>query len=166
MSIKLGLFLRTSVETINSNFLGTVKWPEFCGKHIQGVPGGKVNILGGHSIGHYKKKVYMNMCLIPNGFRYLARNIFLFSHSMSNHNSQLTLHTDSEASDISAVRWERRKLLRAKYLKPFGIGHKGFLIRFSNTSSSGQRSVTCFCVTCDGYQNNINNFTSPKCSWT
>jgi hypothetical protein len=30
---------------------------------IQNVPGGKVNILGGHSIGHFnqKKKVYMCM---------------------------------------------------------------------------------------------------------
>jgi hypothetical protein len=39
------------------------------------VPGGKVNILGGHSIGNPKKTFYMNMCPIPNGFRYLARNI-------------------------------------------------------------------------------------------
>jgi hypothetical protein len=70
---------------------------------IQSVPGGKVNILEGHSIGHSKKKVYMNMCPIPNGFRYLARNIFLPSRSMSNHNSQLTLHTDSHASDIGAL---------------------------------------------------------------
>jgi hypothetical protein len=37
---------------------------------IQGVPGGKVNILVGDSIGHSKqKKLYMNMCPIPNGFR-------------------------------------------------------------------------------------------------
>jgi hypothetical protein len=37
---------------------------------IQSVPGGKVNILGGHSIGHSKQKtVYMHMCSIPNGFR-------------------------------------------------------------------------------------------------
>jgi hypothetical protein len=35
---------------------------------IQSVPGGKVNIVGGHSIGHSKKKLYMYMCLIPNGF--------------------------------------------------------------------------------------------------
>jgi hypothetical protein len=47
---------------------------------VQGVPGGKVSILGGHSIGHSKKKVYMNMRPIPNGFRYLAPNIFLPSH--------------------------------------------------------------------------------------
>jgi hypothetical protein len=47
---------------------------------IQGAPGGKVNILGGHNIGHSKKKVYMNTCPIPNGFRYLARNISLPSH--------------------------------------------------------------------------------------
>jgi hypothetical protein len=49
---------------------------------------------------------------------------------MSNHNSQLTLHTDSHASDIGALRWEGRKILRAKfkilrakYQKPFGTGH-------------------------------------------
>jgi hypothetical protein len=30
----------------------------------QGIPGGKVNILGGHS-----KKLYMYMCPIPNGYR-------------------------------------------------------------------------------------------------
>jgi hypothetical protein len=37
--------------------------------HIQSVPGGKDNILGGHSIGNSKQKLYMNMCPIPNGFR-------------------------------------------------------------------------------------------------
>jgi hypothetical protein len=75
------------------------------------------------------------MCPIPNGFQYLARsilnlahNIFLPSLSMSNHNSQLMLHTDSHASDIGTLRQEGRKLLRAdfkilriKYWKPFGI---------------------------------------------
>jgi hypothetical protein len=53
------------------------------------------------------------MCPIPNGFLYLARNIFLPSLSLSNHNSQLTLHTDSHVSDIGALRWEGRKTLRA-----------------------------------------------------
>jgi hypothetical protein len=43
--------------------------------YIQDIPGGKVNILGGHSIGHSKKNVYMNICPIPDGFRYLARSI-------------------------------------------------------------------------------------------
>ena len=43
----------------------------------QGVPGGKVNIQGGHSIGHYKQKVYMYMCPIQNGFR--DRDISLYS---------------------------------------------------------------------------------------
>jgi hypothetical protein len=37
--------------------------------YIQGVPGVKLNILGGHSIGHSKQNVYMYMCPIPNGFR-------------------------------------------------------------------------------------------------
>jgi hypothetical protein len=101
--------------------------------YIQGVPGGKVNILGGHS----KKKVHMNMCPIPNGFLYLARsilnlarNIFLPSLSMNNRNGQLTLHTDSHASDIGALRREGRKILRAKfkilrarYRKRSRIGH-------------------------------------------
>jgi hypothetical protein len=38
---------------------------------IQSVPGGNVNILGGHSIGHSKQKsvyICMYMCSIPNGF--------------------------------------------------------------------------------------------------
>jgi hypothetical protein len=43
--------------------------------YIQSVPEGKANILEGHNIGHSKKKVYMNMCPIPNGFRYLASSI-------------------------------------------------------------------------------------------
>jgi hypothetical protein len=66
------------------------------------------------------------MCHIPNGFRYLASsilylasNIFLSSLSVSNHKSQLTLHTDSHASDIGA----KFKILHAKYRKLFGIGH-------------------------------------------
>jgi hypothetical protein len=44
--------------------------------NLQSVPGGKVNILGGHNIGHSKKKIYMNICPIPNGFRYLASMFF------------------------------------------------------------------------------------------
>jgi hypothetical protein len=113
---------------------------------MQSVKGEKVNILGGHSIGHSKKKVYMNMCHISDGFRYLAlsilnlaRSVFLPSLSMSNHNSQLALHTDSHASDIGALRWEGRKILRAKYGKPFGIGHmfiQTFLLRTADTIST------------------------------
>jgi hypothetical protein len=37
--------------------------------NIRDVPGGEVNILGGHSIGYSTQKVYMYMCPIPNGFR-------------------------------------------------------------------------------------------------
>jgi hypothetical protein len=69
------------------------------------------------------------MCPIPNGFRNLARNIFFPSLSMSNHNSQLALHTDSHASDSGALQWEewkiqraKFKILGAKYRNPFGIG--------------------------------------------
>jgi hypothetical protein len=38
-------------------------------RHIQGDPGGKVSILGGHRIDHSKQKMYIYMCSIPNGFR-------------------------------------------------------------------------------------------------
>jgi hypothetical protein len=57
-----------------------------------------------------RKTFYMNMCPIPKGSRYLARsilnlprNIFLPSLSVSNHNSQLTFHTNSYASGIGAL---------------------------------------------------------------
>jgi hypothetical protein len=75
------------------------------------------------------------MCPIQNGFLYSARNIFLHTLSMSNH--QLTLHTDSHASDSGALRREGRKILsakfkiqRAKYRKPFGLGHMSIYIFF------------------------------------
>jgi hypothetical protein len=37
--------------------------------NTQSVPKGKINILGGHSIGHSKQEPYMNMSHIPNDFR-------------------------------------------------------------------------------------------------
>jgi hypothetical protein len=46
--------------------------------HTQSFPGGKFNILGGHSISHNKQEyIYMYMCPIPNGFR--GRAISLYS---------------------------------------------------------------------------------------
>jgi hypothetical protein len=47
--------------------------------NIQSVPGGKVNILGGHSIGHSKQNMYTYMCLVPNVFWGRDRNISLHS---------------------------------------------------------------------------------------
>jgi hypothetical protein len=44
--------------------------------NIQSVSGGKVIILRCHSIGHSKQKVYMYMCLIPNGFRDRAISLY------------------------------------------------------------------------------------------
>jgi hypothetical protein len=38
-------------------------------KFIQSVLRGKINILVGNTIGHSKKKVFMYMCPLPNGFR-------------------------------------------------------------------------------------------------
>jgi hypothetical protein len=38
-----------------------------CHTHTQGVPGGKVNILGGHSIGHSRtKSVYVHRTISQN----------------------------------------------------------------------------------------------------
>jgi hypothetical protein len=43
---------------------------------IQGVSGGNVNILGGHSIGHSKQKLCMYKCHIANGFWYRAISLY------------------------------------------------------------------------------------------
>jgi hypothetical protein len=43
---------------------------------IQGVPGRKVNIVGGHSIGHSQQNLYMYMCPISNGFRDRAISLY------------------------------------------------------------------------------------------
>jgi hypothetical protein len=50
--------------------------------HVQGVPGGNFNILGGPGIGHSKQNVYMYkyVCPIPNGFR--DRVISLYSRKI------------------------------------------------------------------------------------
>jgi hypothetical protein len=46
--------------------------------HMQGVPGGKVNIMEGHTLVSVIlcKKVYMCMCLISNGFRDRAISLY------------------------------------------------------------------------------------------
>jgi hypothetical protein len=54
---------------VNSNILRYDAVYQYQCSDIQNVPGGKVNILGGPSIGHSKQKLYMNMCPIPNGFQ-------------------------------------------------------------------------------------------------
>jgi hypothetical protein len=46
------------------------------GRYMQSVPGGMVNILGRHSVGHSKQKLYMYMCPIPNGFRDRAISLY------------------------------------------------------------------------------------------
>jgi hypothetical protein len=50
-----------------------------------------VNILGGHSIGHSKKKLYMHMCPIPNGFR----DIIIPLYSSKSFNKKEILRTVS-----------------------------------------------------------------------
>jgi hypothetical protein len=56
--------------------------------YIQGVPGGKLNILGGHRDGHSKQNVYMYMCPIPNSFR--DRAISLYSRAARHVLTQVT----------------------------------------------------------------------------
>jgi hypothetical protein len=43
---------------------------------LQDVPGGKIIIMGGHIMDHYKQEVYMYMCPIPNGFRDRAISMY------------------------------------------------------------------------------------------
>lgn len=40
--------------------------------HVQGDSGGEVSVLGGDNIGHWEKKVCLNICLILNGYRDIA----------------------------------------------------------------------------------------------
>jgi hypothetical protein len=47
--------------------------------YIQNVPGGKVNILRGHSIGHSKQKNCNCACPIPNGFRDRVISPYVYS---------------------------------------------------------------------------------------
>jgi hypothetical protein len=44
--------------------------------NIQSVPEGKVSILGGHSIGRSKQKLYVYMCPIPKVFRDRAISLY------------------------------------------------------------------------------------------
>jgi hypothetical protein len=60
-SLSLSLSVQGSVLCVKCQYM--------CKIHIQGVPGGKVNILGGHSIVILSKKLYKNVCPILNGFR-------------------------------------------------------------------------------------------------
>jgi hypothetical protein len=55
--------------------------------HIQDVPGGTVNILGGHSIGHSKQESYMYMCPILNGFRDRAISLYSSLYTVQTSNT-------------------------------------------------------------------------------
>jgi hypothetical protein len=62
-SILLHLKCRTHI-----NYSNLITVTTLSSIYAQDVPGVEVSILRGHSIGHSKKKFYMNMCPIPNGF--------------------------------------------------------------------------------------------------
>jgi hypothetical protein len=67
------------------------------GGYIQHVSGGKVNVLGGHNIGHSRKKVYMYMCPVPNGFR--DRTISLYSSKISDKKETLSTISNTGTSE-------------------------------------------------------------------
>jgi hypothetical protein len=90
---------------------------------VQDVPGGKVNILGGHGIRNSKKKSLYEHVSYSERFTIFGAQYFPSFLLLSNHKSQLTLHTESHASDIGALRREGSKILPAKYRERFGIGH-------------------------------------------
>jgi hypothetical protein len=55
--------------------------------HIQSVPGGKANILWGHSTGPSKQKFYMYMCPSPNGFRDRAISVYSTLYTVQTSNT-------------------------------------------------------------------------------
>jgi hypothetical protein len=61
----------------NPSIQATVRTYIYSHTDIKNVPGGKVNILGGHTMGHSEQKLYMYMCPIPKGFR--DRSMSLYS---------------------------------------------------------------------------------------
>jgi hypothetical protein len=62
---------------------------------IQSVPGGKVNILGGHSIGHSSQKLYTHMYPTPNVRMHSGEQ-----HATSSHELQSALMLTVEFSKM------------------------------------------------------------------
>jgi hypothetical protein len=58
-----------------------------CLGFIQIVSRLNVNVLGGHSIGQSKQKVYMYMCLISNGFRDRAISLYSTLYTVQTSNT-------------------------------------------------------------------------------
>jgi hypothetical protein len=95
---------------INRSLGGTGKvWCTYkgTGNIVENVAGGKVNILGGHSTGHSKKISLYEHVSAPNGFRYLARNIFL----PSRRNGPMFEACESVWSVVIAHREGREKII-------------------------------------------------------
>jgi hypothetical protein len=65
-------------------------------KTIQSVPGGKANILGGHSIGHSKQKE----CICTGVLRFHTVHCADEQHAMSSHEFQSALMLTVEFSKI------------------------------------------------------------------
>jgi hypothetical protein len=65
-----------------------------------------VYILGGHSIGHSKQKLYMYMCPISNGFQLLHCTVQCTDeqHAMSSHELQSALMLTVEFSKMYYAR--------------------------------------------------------------
>jgi hypothetical protein len=75
--------------------------------YIQGVPGGRVNILGGHRIGQSKQKVYMYMCPIPRWSYFTVQFTVRYTdeqHAMSSHELQSALMLTVEFSKMYYTR--------------------------------------------------------------
>jgi hypothetical protein len=76
----------------------------------QGVPGGKVNILGGHGICHSKQeKLYLYICPIPKGFRDGAISLYSTLYTVQT-NSTPCPHTSCKVH--WCWRWSFLKCIR------------------------------------------------------
>jgi hypothetical protein len=109
--------------------------------NIQVVPGGKVNILGGHSIGHFKQKqLYIYMCPIPNGF--WDRAISLYSSYRPHKGTSRCTQTSTTPCLLTSFkvhwcwRWDWRKnIMLGKLYHHFHVNNK-FHIRNSEIALS------------------------------
>jgi hypothetical protein len=98
-------------QNVMSNRLKVVMVPSFIELIIQGVPGGKVNIMGGHSIGHSKQKTFYQHVSYSERF---PRQSHLTSDSGAAGREERTL-----LGALAKPLYSQMALSR----KPFGIGH-------------------------------------------
>jgi hypothetical protein len=81
------MFLSIRIYSIHMRYVGIRCVNIYISFIIQGVPGGKISILGDHIISHSKEKLYTYMCPIPNGFRDTAISLYSTLYTVQTSNT-------------------------------------------------------------------------------